>query len=195
MTIHRESMNRRIGLRLLRGLTVAALLLSAVNIPARAQTAPEFTLADGRIRFVAPPGFTEMSAALLAAKYPNGGAPRHAVSDSKTTTSIAFDLQDQRLPTSDPDVLRKALTDNFAQLPKLKWISNEVRDINGRKWGYLEFTAAAADQGIHNIILASAYDGRLLLFNFNSTVAEFPKVESALRTSIGTIRVAPQPRD
>jgi hypothetical protein len=171
-------------------------MLCALAAPAAAQgagqaTANQFTLADGRISFQAPPGFTLLSAQLLAAKYPNGGAPRQAVSNPRATTSIAFDLQDQRLPTSDLQLLRKVVMNNFAQLPKLTWIANDVRRVGSREWAYLEFTAAAADQDIHNIVLVSVHDSRLLVFNFNSTVTEFLELEPALRASMASISVKP----
>jgi len=173
-------------------LLVSTLALSWTVSPAASQARSQtFTLADGRVSFVAPPGFTEMSAELLARKYPRGGAPRHAISNAQTTTSIAFDLADLRVPSSDLERLRKALMQGIAALPKLKWVANDVRKIVNRDWAYLEFTAAAADQDIHNIILASVYDGRLLMFNFNSTVAEFPKLEAALRASMATITARP----
>jgi hypothetical protein len=58
-------------------LLVSTLALSWTASPAAGQARSQtFTLADGRISFVAPPGFTEMSAELLARKYPRGGANR-----------------------------------------------------------------------------------------------------------------------
>jgi hypothetical protein len=80
---------------------------------------------------------------------------------------------------------------SFAQLPKLQFVANDVRRVGARDFAYLEFTAAAADQDIHNIVLLSVFDGRLLMFNFNSTVVEFPSVEKALRASIASITTKP----
>ena len=42
---------------------------------------------------------------------------------------------------------------------------------------------------LHNIVLLTVSAGRLVMFNFNSTVAEFPKVERGLRASIASIKV------
>jgi hypothetical protein len=152
---------------------------------------PRFTLADGNISFLAPLGFTALTPEWLAAKYPKGGAPRQAVGNARRTTSIAYDLLDQRVPSNDLDALRRSIQESFSQLPKLKWIASDVRRVGGRDWAYVEFTAAAADQDIHNIILLSVYHDRPLLFNFNSTVTEFPRLEHALRGSMASITTKP----
>jgi hypothetical protein len=81
--------------------------------------------------------------------------------------------------------------EKFEQLPKIKWVASEVRRIGNRDWAYLEFTAAGADQDIHNIMILSVHDSRPLLFNFNSTVVEFPRVERVLRVSMATISTTP----
>jgi len=80
-----------------------------------------------------------------------------------------------------------SVTQGFAQMPKLKYVASDVRRIGRRDWAYVEFTMAAADLDIHNIVLLSVHEGRILLFNFNSTVKEFPLVERALRASMATI--------
>ena len=86
----------------------------------RARRAPAAHFRVGRISFVAPPGFTALTAEELTVKYPRGGAPRQAVSNARGTTSIAYDLQDLRAPSNDLEALRKELLQGFAQMPKLK---------------------------------------------------------------------------
>jgi hypothetical protein len=150
------------------------------------------TFADGRIAFVPPSGFTALTAKDLAAKYPRANPPRAAVGNAQRTTTIAYDLLDQRAPSTDLEAGRKYFAANYEQmLPGLKWVANDVHQVGGRAFVYLEFTASAADQHIHNIVLISIYDGRVLMFNFNSTEAEFPAVERALRASIATITTRP----
>lgn len=188
--LHRS--RRRILLRALAAST--AVLLTAASFDPRSgpqERSNRFTFANDHISFLAPPGFTALTAEWLAAKYPNAGAPRYAVGNARRTTSIAYDLRDERAPSNDLEALRRALQGSFAQLPKLRWVASDVRRIAGRDWAYIEFTAAAVDQDIHNIVLLSVYDGRLLLFNFNSTVVEFPRVERVLRASMATIRTKP----
>jgi len=55
----------------------------------------------------------------------------------------------------------------------------------------MEMTSRAIDQDIHNIVLITSHKGKMLMFNFNSTKNEFPKMESILRDSINTITLKP----
>ena len=186
---------RRIGRlpALVAGLVLCVTTPSTEAQPATtAESGLSVTFGDGRITFVAPRGFTEFTAEELAAKYPRPGAPRRAVGNARRTTSIAYDLLDTRAPTNDLDEARKVFVEIYKKtFPTLKWVATDVRSIAGRTWAYLEFTAPAVDQELHNIVLVSVHAGRVLMFNFNSTGAEFPRVEQALRTSMNTIKTTP----
>jgi hypothetical protein len=61
--------------------------------------------------------------------------------------------------------------------------------INGKQWIYFELISAAVDTDIHNIILMTSLNGKPLMFNFNSTKEEFPKVIKDLQASIDSIKV------
>jgi len=148
-----------------------------------------FTLANGGVSFVAPAGFTALSASELATKFPRTRPPRHAVGNASRRTTIAYDLADGSAP---PDIEsgRKVLVESLEQqLPDLKWFSNRVNRVGQRDWAYLEFTAPALDQRIHCIMLMTIVDERILMFNFNSTEKEFPTVRQALQASIASISV------
>jgi hypothetical protein len=179
---------------------LTALLIAVVFVAHRGaeaqQTAPttgagRLTFAAGSVSFVPPQGFTALTADEISVKYPRGGAPRQAVSNARGTTSIAYDLQELRAPSNDLEALRKELLQGVAQMPKIKYVASDVRRIGSRDWAYAEFTMAADDLDIHNIVLLSVHEGRILLFNFNSTVKEFPSVERALRASMATITTTP----
>jgi hypothetical protein len=157
----------------------------------RTQRAPRVVFADGYVSFMAPLDFTELTSEEIATKFPLGVPPRRAIGNARRTTSISFDLLDQPAPSTDLNALRGSLMQSFAQLPKLKWIASEVRRAGSGNWAYLEFTCAAADQEIHNVMLLSVYKDRPLLFNFSSTVVEFPRFERALRASMASITAAP----
>ena len=173
---------------------ICALLIFSVASSAEehqlSERSPAITLANDHVSFVPPPGFTPLSAEWLAAKYPNPGAPTNAIGNATRTTSIAYGVLNGMAPSADLQALRKLQMQGFSQLPKLKWLASEVRRIRNHEWVYQEFTAAAADQDIHNIVLLTVVEDRVVLFNFNSTTAEFERVEAALRASIATITVS-----
>lgn len=166
-----------------------ASMATAQVAPATRPAGGRIAFADGRISFVPPVGFTELDAEWLAAKFPHPNPPRRAVGNPRRTTTIAYDQMDGSAPSEDLEALRKAMLASFSPLPKLRWVASDVRTVGGHRWAYLEFTSAAADQDIHNIVLLTVSAGRLVLFNFNSTTREFATVEAELRASMASIRV------
>lgn len=69
--------------------------------------------------------------------------------------------------------------------PKVEWKDQQIIELAGRKWGYLEMIYSRTT--IHSIMVFTGYKGRMLLFNFNSTQDEFPKWGKALRESLQSI--------
>ena len=185
--------SRQLGLIAVVASAAALLEAHGYGMPSgQDKSGPRYTFADGRVSFAAPPGFTPLTAEELAQKFPAGSGPRQAVGNARRTTTIAYDLLNQRAPSTDLEAARKTFAGIYERaFPALKWVAREVRRLGDREWAYLEFTAPAADQEIHNIVMVSIYDGRVLMFNFNSTVKEFPSVERALRASIATIAASP----
>src|SRR5580765_1986020 len=131
-------------LNLPRLIWIFIVVLSTVNSPAqmRPDAGPlrptvsqsTFTLANGGVSFVAPAGFTALSASELATKFPRTRPPRHAVGNASRRTTIAYDLADGSAP---PDIEsgRKVLVESLEQqLPDLKWFSNRVNRVGQRDW-------------------------------------------------------------
>ena len=107
------------------------------------------------------------------------------------STTIAYDLKSNKIPEDKLDDVRKAFKGVFDRvIPGIQWKKNEIIELAGRKWIYLEMTSKAIDTDIYNILLVTGYEGKMLIFNFNSTKEEFPKYEAKLRKSIQTIKEA-----
>jgi hypothetical protein len=157
---------------------------------AQATKVNRFTLAEGRVSFVAPPDFTALTAAELAAKYRRPEPSRRAVANAKRTTTIRYEMG-MEAPTSDMEEGRKALAEGYEQLGKLKWVVNRVSRIGGREWMQFEFTASPTGVEFHNIVQVTIYDGHVLMFTCASPSAEFPSLERALRASMATITITP----
>jgi hypothetical protein len=47
----------------------------------------------------------------------------------------------------------------------------------------------AFDADIHNIIIMGAWQGKMVVFNFNATKADFAELESVLKASMNSILV------
>jgi hypothetical protein len=110
------------------------------------------------------------------------------VGNKRRTTTIAYDLKPESIPADKLDEVRLSFEQTFQRIvPGLVWIERKTIELSGRKWIYLEMSSSAVDTDIHNIILVTAFEGKMLVFNFNSTKEEFPKVEQTLRSSLQSI--------
>lgn len=77
-------------------------------------------------------------------------------------------------------------------IPGIAWKKNEIINHSGQKWLLMEMTSNAVDADIYNIFLMTGHQGKMLIFNFNSTKEDFPKYEAALRKSLKSVTL-PKP--
>lgn len=138
----------------------------------------------------APAGFTSLTTDEIAAKFPRTRPPGYVVGNARRTTSIAYDLKPQ--PIKD-DTLEEGL-EMFGTLmgrivPNLVWKRKEIIEMAGQRWIFLEMTSSAVDTDIYNIMLITPFEGKMLIFNFNSTKEDFVQQEAALRASVASIRL------
>jgi hypothetical protein len=165
----------------------AALLLALAAAPAAA--AP-FSIPEAGMSFEAPDGFTPLGQAEIDAKYPSKRGPAFVVGNERRTTTIAFDLKADRLPADKLPEVQATLEKVFERIvPGLEWKARKLIELQGQPWIYLEMSSRAVDTDIHNLMLITSRQGRMLVLNFNSTRAEFPAVEAALRRSIESLRL------
>jgi len=147
---------------------------------------------DGRISFVPPAGFKAMSKEDITFKFGRSGAvqPEFAYSNERQNVSVAIGFVGSGLRAEQLDGLKKVLeADLERRLPGLEWIERELVTREGRRWLRLHLKSQAIDTGVVNDMYATIFDGQLLTFNFNSTVAQYDNYKESLRRSAQTITV------
>ena len=165
-----------------------AALLIAMPVSAQA-----INVGNTGVSFSPPPDFKVVPKAIADLKWPTERAPRFAVGNERATTTVAYDLKPHQIPQERlPDVQRSFTTLMERAVPGLEWKRNELIELSGQTWLLMEMTSKAIDTDIHNIMLVTGYQDQMLVFNFNSTKADFPKYEAALRTSLESIRLPQQ---
>jgi hypothetical protein len=155
---------------------------------ASAQT--RVTFGDGKISFVPPAALQPLDPADAARKFPTLPAGAQVFATDRGAVSVAFGLTGQLLA---PDRLSEAKTQltHFLEraAPGLRWIARETIQFQGQPWLHFEFISRALDTDIHNHILLTSYRGHLLMFNFNATLSQYPKYETAFQESRESIRL------
>jgi hypothetical protein len=170
----------------------ASILILTLALLSCITSAKDVSIDGGSVTFVVPDDFTELSQAEINAKYPSVNAPKQVIGTEGRATTIAYQLQAQPVKESDLPEVQKAFTQIFDRvIPGIEWKQNALVDMVGQKWLVMEMTSRAIDQDIHNIVLITPHKGKMLMFNFNSTKKDFPKMEKLLRDSIKSITLKP----
>ncbi len=164
------------------------LLLTALIVFASLLNAETIEVGDTGVTFEAPEGFEPLSKEIMAIKWPTNQAPAYAIGTPSGSTTIAYDLKPHTIPQEALPEVQTSFTQLFERMiPGIAWKKNEIIEHSGQKWLFLEMTSSAVDTDIHNIMLVTGFEGKMLVFNFNSTKQDFPKHEAALRKSLKTV--------
>ncbi len=146
------------------------------------------TVEGTTVTFESPAEFVPLSEEIIAYKWPSSHAPHYAIGNETASTTIAYDYKTDVAGAGLSD-LKEHFTYSFNSAnPGIEWIENEIITLDGQEWLMFEMASNAIDTDIHNILLATILDNKLLIFNFNSVEEDFKKYESALRESIASIR-------
>ena len=152
--------------------------------------AATITIPGSSVSFEVPDEFTPLSKDEIDKKWLRARPPSFAVGNERRTTTIAYDVRNQSVPEDQLEAGLQVFERLFDRLiAGIVWKKKEIAVIGGRRWIYLEMTSNAIDTDIYNILLCTPYEGKLVLFNFNSTKEDFPKYEESLRKSLGTVSV------
>ncbi|HEY0098931.1 MAG TPA: hypothetical protein VGB76_08245 [Pyrinomonadaceae bacterium] len=176
-------------------LAIAFVLLALLSgAKARGQQVEErVQLKDGRVSFVLPAGFKPMSKEEINFKFGRNGAanaPDFAYSNEGQNVSVAVGFRGSGLQHAPLEELKKGMEAQFERsIPGVEWIEREIITRDGRRWIHLHLKAAAIDTGVINDMYFTIFDGQLLLFNFNSTIAQHDKYKESLRQSAQSINV------
>ena len=161
-------------------LIAAALALPLIAEPVK--------VAGTEITFEPPAGFKALSQEMIARKWPSNMAPRFAVGTPTGKTTVAYDLKPHQVPQDKLGEVQQQFTQMFERMiPGIAWKKNEIIEHSGQKWLMMELTSNAVDTDIYNIMMMTGYEGKMLVFNFNSTKDDFPQHEAALRKSLSSI--------
>jgi hypothetical protein len=167
------------------------IMLSGAQAYAQA-TEERVQFKDGRVSFVPPAGFKPMSKEDINFKFGRSGAayaPDFAYSaNERHNVAVAFGAKGSGLPPIALEELKKMMEKQLeSSIPGLEWIEREIVTLNGTRWIRLHLKSAAIDTGVINDMYFTTFDGQLLLFNFNSTIAQYESHKESLRKSAQSI--------
>lgn len=148
-------------------------------------------LAGRRVSFVPPVGFTAMTPEEIAFKFPSGAnQPQYVYANKRRSVSVAITFSQAQISPEQLPELKNFLPKFLERVrPGIKWITQDFTVINKVRWIQLEFISSAIDTNIHNDAYFTSFDGKMLGFNFNSTVEQYDAVSAELIKSRNSITI------
>lgn len=127
-------------------------------------------LLGGKFEILVPEGFKEMDQAMIQTKYPAENRPNFVLTNDDGTINIAINHTQSRVAPSQLRQLHQQLDTSIRQAqPQAQWMFSGFFHHHGREWTHLEFVSQAVDTKIHNMMLATSADNRMLAVSFNAT--------------------------
>lgn len=128
------------------------------------------TLLSGKLVMLIPDGFVQMDEATLRTKYPSANRPSLVFTNDRGTMNVAINHSQDRVTPSQLTQLHQQLDSSIRQaVPNANWMFSGFQHYGGRKWVQLEFVSPAIDTKIHNLMVASSLEQRMLAVSFNVT--------------------------
>ncbi|QEC68898.1 hypothetical protein FRZ67_16865 [Panacibacter ginsenosidivorans] len=145
---------------------IISLIFSFILVP---QTGfKKMTLLDGKVEFSITDNLSAISDETWKIKYHTLPKPAVAFSDENAEINLLVDITNQ--PASE-DQLSSYKDFRIQNLKNTRsdvtFLSDGIKDVNGKKVGYIKFTSQAVDQKIFNYYFFTVANGKILFFTFN----------------------------
>jgi len=123
---------------------------------------------NDKVEILLPKDFEIMSEEMMKTKYPSERRPTLVYTNTTGGINVAFNHTTNKVSQTQIDAYKENFVSMFKNLyPSAEWKETGVKEINGRKVGYMELVTPAIDTKIYNLMFFTDLDGRLLLCTFN----------------------------
>ncbi len=123
---------------------------------------------NDKVEILLPKEFEIMSEDMMKTKYPSERRPTLVYTNETGGINVAFNHTTSKASQQQIDAYKDNFVSMFRNLyPSAEWKGTGVKEINGRKVGYMELVTPAIDTKIYNLMFFTDLDGRLLLCTFN----------------------------
>jgi hypothetical protein len=128
---------------------------------------------NDKVEILLPKEFGIMSEEMMKTKYPSERRPTLVYTNKTGGINVAFNHTASKASQTQIEAYKDNFVGTFKNLyPSAEWKGTGVKEINGRKVGYMELITPAIDTKIYNLMFFTDLDGRLLLCTFNCVEKE-----------------------
>lgn len=126
------------------------------------------SILNNNVEVLLPKDFEIMSEDMMKIKYPSERRPTLIYTNKTGGINVAFNHTASKASQQQINAYKENFVGAFKNLyPSAEWKGTGVKEINGRKVGYMELITPAIDTKIYNLMFFTDLDGQLLLCTFN----------------------------
>ena len=142
----------------------------------------------GRAELTVPVELALMDDETRRTRYPGEGGPSEVLADASGRVSIVAGIQ--KIPSRTIDEMLSAMVAGIGRGRTFEaWHDKGKRIINGREFGFVEFTARATEASVYNYIYFTFYGDQLIMFTVNSTTEKLPEWKTVLHDVVSSTRI------
>lgn len=167
-------------------------LILVLLLGATGALAKQVELDNGNVTVEIPDDFTALTEDEIAKKFPrqNNNAIE-AYGNETREVNIVFSITKIATKPEDIPPMKDTTMAGYEKTFKVQPIKNDLVEIHGTQWIYLEMTGQVEGQGMHNIQITTSYRGVMLCMSYNSSAQLFDADEGELRASVNSVTIKP----
>jgi hypothetical protein len=151
-----------------KGFAIALVSLAWVSWTSITVELKKTLVLNDKVEILLPKEFEIMSEDIMRLKYPSERRATLIYTDKKGEINVAFNHTTFEATQQQIEAYKEHFVLAFKNaFPSADWKATGVKEINGRKVGYMELVSPAIDTKIYNLIFFTDLEGRLLLCTFN----------------------------
>lgn len=171
-------------------LTISLICLSLISATFPGIDLHTKSLLNGKVELKIPKDFKIMSDEMMKIKYPSERRPNLVYTNISGGINIALNLTNNKANQNTMLPYKDNFVNTFKNLyPSADWKNSGVKEINGRKVGYLELITPAVDTKIYNLIFFTDLDGQLLLCTFNCSEKSIKEWEPTAKEIMKSLKI------
>jgi hypothetical protein len=132
-----------------------------------------------------------MSDEMKRVKYPTNNPPQEVLTDERGTVNIGASIRPMPTGATLDDMVKATATaiGRMRNIPT--WHDKGTTTINGREFGFLEFTGLTVDTEVYSYIYFTFESDQVVLLTVNSTMSKLPEWRTALKKIVASTRIKP----
>ena len=174
-------------------LKVSSLILLLCGLLAFRMAGIEFdtkALLGNKIELKIPKGFVIMSEEMAHLKYPAERRPTLIYTNESGGINVALNLTSNKATQAQMLAYKDNFVKTFKNLyPSAEWKQTGIKEVNGRKVGFVELITPAIDTKVYNLIFFTDLNGQLLLCTFNCTEKNIGQWQPAAKEIMASLKL------